>query len=129
MADSGRGLLILKGGTAIAGARQNSMAIDNSPVDISDIAGGGSRKLADFAGNKKLDLSVSGVWDTKVLRDLAIGTASQLYTDITMTFADGGSLTGDFYLANYEETGVHDSEVTFTASFQSSGIWAYTTAI
>lgn len=130
MADNGRDLLIKKGGTAIAGARTNSISVDNSPVDISDIAGGGFRKLADFAGNRKLDLSVSGVWATKVIRDLMLGADSGLLlTDLTLIFADGGDIAGDFYLASYTEEGAHDVAVTFTASMQSSGAWTYTTAV
>lgn len=130
MADTARNFLIKKGGTAIAGARENSMTIDNSPVNITDIASGGFRTLADFSGERALDLSVSGVWKDKVVRDLALGAdTGLLLTDLTLDFADGGDIAGDFFLANYEEGGPHDGEVTFTASLQSSGAWTYTTAV
>lgn len=127
MADTGRDLLILKGGTAIAGAQENGISVDNSPVDITAKSDGGFRTLADFAGMRTLDISISGVWTDKVVRDQALG-ASLLLTDITIDFADGGDIAGDFYLASYEETGAHDGAVTFTASLQSSGSWTYTTA-
>ena len=129
MADSGRGLLIKKGGTAIAGAREDGISLDGSPVDVTSKDDGGFRTLADFAGAKALDLSVSGVWADKILRDAAVlESAALLLSDITLEFADGGSVTGDFYLASYEETGTHDDAVTFSASLQSSGTWSYTTA-
>lgn len=127
MADTGRDLLILKNATAIAGAQENGISVDNSPVDITSIGDGGYRKLADFAGMRTLDISISGVWADKVMRDQALGT-TLLLTDITIEFADGGDISGDFYLASYEETGAHDGAVTFTASLQSSGAWTYTTA-
>lgn len=127
MADTGRDLLILKNATAIAGAQENGISIDNSPVDITSIGDGGYRTLADFAGMRTLDISISGVWADKVMRDQALGT-TLLLTDITIEFADGGDISGDFYLASYEETGAHDGAVTFTASLQSSGEWTYTTA-
>lgn len=127
MADTGRDLLILKNATAIAGAQENGISIDNSPVDITSIGDGGYRTLADFAGMRTLDISVSGVWVDKVMRDQALG-AALLLTDITIEFADGGDIAGDFYLASYEETGPHDGAVTFTASLQSSGEWTYTAA-
>ena len=73
-------------------------------------------------------MSISGAWTDKVVRDLALGT-SLLLTDITLDFADGGDIVGDFFLANYAETGAHDGEVTFTATLQSSGSWTYTTAV
>lgn len=129
MADTGREFLIKKNSVAIAGARENSVKLDGSPVDITSKSDDGFRTLADFAGVKALDVSVSGVWADKVLRDLAIlESASLLLTDMTLEFADGGVISGDFYLADYEETGVHDDAVTFTASLQSSGTWAYVTA-
>lgn len=127
MADTGRDLLILKNAVAIAGAQENGISVDNSPVDITSIGDAGYRTLADFAGMRTLDISVSGVWVDKVVRDSALGT-TLLLTDITIEFADGGDISGDFYLASYEETGAHDGAVTFTASLQSSGAWTYTTA-
>lgn len=128
MADTGRDLLILKNAVAIAGAQENGISVDNSPVDITSIGDGGYRTLADFAGMRTLDISISGVWADKVMRDQALGT-TLLLTDITIEFADGGDISGDFYLASYEETGAHDGAVTFTASLQSSGAWTYTTAV
>lgn len=129
MADTGRDLLVSVGGEVIAGAQENGISLDGSPVDITSKSDGGFRTLADFAGVKSIDISVSGVWVDKVFRDLAIlETASLLITDASIAFADGGSLTGDFYIASYEETGTHDDAVKFTASLQSSGEWAYVTA-
>jgi predicted secreted protein len=127
MADTGRELLILKNSVAIAGAQEQSISIDNSPVDITSIGDAGYRTLADFAGMRALDISISGVWSDKTVRDQALG-ATLLLTDITIEFADGGDISGDFYLASYEESGAHDGAVTFTASLQSSGAWTYTTA-
>lgn len=131
MADTGRDLLIKKAGTAIAGAQENGISVDNSPVDISDIAGAGYRKLGDFAGNRKLDMNISGIWTDKIVRDVALSStqSSLLMTDITLDFADGGDISGDFFLASYEETGAHDGAVTFTATLQSSGAWTYTSAV
>lgn len=127
MADSGRLLLIKKATTAIAGAQENGITVDNSPVDITSIGDDGFRTLADFAGMRTLDISISGVWSDSVVRDEALGS-TLLLTDITIDFADGGDIAGDFYIANYEETGAHDGAVTFTATLQSSGEWTYTAA-
>ncbi len=128
MADTGRDLLIKKNAVAIAGAQENGISIDNSPVDITSISDGGYRTLADFAGMRALDISVSGVWTDTVMRDAALAATGMLLTDITIDFADGGDISGDFYLASYEESGAHDGAVTFTCSMQSSGAWTYTAA-
>ena len=128
MADTGRDLVVSIAATAIAGCQEDGITVDNSPVDITSKDDSGFRTLAAFAGTKALDVSVSGVWTDKIVRDLAMGT-NNLLTDVTLDFADGGDIAGDFYLANYEETGGHDGAVSFTASFQSSGAWTYTTAV
>lgn len=128
MADTGRSFIIKKGGTAIAGAKESGITLDGSPVNITDIASGGYRTLASFAGERSLDMSISGVWKDKIVRDLAMGT-NLLLTDITLDFADGGDLSGDFYLAGYTETGGDADAVTFTATLQSSGAWTYNTAV
>jgi len=130
MAQSGRLFLVKKGGTAIAGAQTSSMSLDNSPVDITDKASGGWRELADFSGARSIDLAINGVWDDKVLRELALASddSGLLLDDVTLEFGDGTNvLSGDFHLANYEETGEHSEAVTFTATLQSSGAIALAT--
>jgi len=76
-------------------------------------------------------MNVSGIWDDKVMRDAALTSTQSalLLTDITLDFADGGDISGNFFLASYDETGAHDGAVTFTATLQSSGAWTYNTAV
>lgn len=129
-ADTGRDFLLKKASTAIAGCREDSISLDGSPIDITSKSDSGFRTLAAFAGTKALDISTSGVWIDKIMRDAAVlESANLLLTDITLDFADGGTISGNFYLASYEETGSHEDAVTFSASLQSSGSWTYTTAV
>ena len=125
---SGRLMLIKIGGIAIAGARENGFTVDNSPINITDLASGGFRKLASFSGTRSFDLSVSGLWTDKAFRELAVG-ATPLLTDAELEFADGATMESDLFIANYAETGAHDTEVTFTATLQSAGGWTYTPAV
>ena len=129
-AKSGRDLLIKKAGTAIAGFRTNTVTIDGSPVDITDKGDGGFRTLADFAGVRSMDIEGDGVWKANTLGALAYAASSTglLLTDITIVNANGDTIAGDFYLANYVETSPHETEITFTASLQSSEAWTVTPA-
>ncbi|NQX95445.1 MAG: hypothetical protein HRT64_11110, partial [Erythrobacter sp.] len=57
----------------------------------------------------------------------------KLLTDMTVEFADNGgasnaSLSGNFYLTSYQESGAFDGEVTYSLTLQSSGAWTYTAA-
>jgi predicted secreted protein len=120
VARTGRDLILKKGGTAIGAQRVTGFTVDGSPVDITSKTDGGYRRLAGFAGVKSLDINVEGVWVDQVLSDLALGTGSLLLTDVTLE--DGVDvISGDFYLANFEASGEHDGEQTYTATLQSSG--------
>jgi predicted secreted protein len=129
-AKSGRDLLIKKAGTAIAGFRTNTVTVDGSPVDITSKDDGGFRTMADFAGTLSIDIEGDGVWKANTLGALAFAASptGRLLTDITLVNANGDTIAGSFYLANYVETGAHETEITFTASLQSSGAWTVTAA-
>jgi TP901-1 family phage major tail protein len=123
---AGREFTVKDGGTAIAGLRTTSVSVDNSPVDITDKGDSGFRTLASFAGKRTLEISAEGVFDENTIRAQAMGTATQLLTDITLEFGDDDTLSGDFYLASFESAGDHDGEETYSVTFQSSGAWTYT---
>ncbi len=129
-ANSGRAFTISKGGTVLAGLRQNSVAVDNSPVNVTDKSDSGYRTLGAFAGERTLDISASGVVKSAELRSVALGTESGLLlTDITIEYDNpADSVSGDFYLQGFTEDGSHDGEATFDGTLQSSGAWTYTPA-
>jgi predicted secreted protein len=129
-AKSGRDLLVRKNGVAIAGLRTNSTTLDGSPVDVTDKSDGGFRRLANFAGVKSMEISVDGVWKANTLGALAFAATATglLLDDVTLINGNGDTIAGDFYLANYTESGGHEGEVTFTATLQSSGAWTTTAA-
>lgn len=130
-AQSGRDLLVLKNATAIAGLRETSVTANAEPVDITGKGSSGYRTLASFSGVESVDISASGVFLDDVLRDIAFaGTGtSKLLTDITLSWGDGATLSGDFFFASYEGAGNHDGEETYDVSMQSSGAWVYTPSV
>ena len=126
-ATSGREYTIEYDGDVIAGLRENSLALDGSPVDITSKEDAGFRTLAEFAGVKSFDISASGVLKDTVLRDLALDPeASLLLTDVLIKFDDGSEIEGDVYLASATFAGAHDGENTYDISLQSSGAWTLT---
>jgi predicted secreted protein len=125
-ASSGRDFLVLKNAVAIASLTENGISFDGSPVDITNKDSGGFRELAAFAGAKAIDISASGVLTDTVIRDIALAPAGALLlTDITIEFADGSTIAGDFYLASVDYTGAHDGANTYDMSLQSSGAWTF----
>lgn len=127
-AQSGRGLLVKDGGTAIAGLRETSITVNSEPVDITSKGDSGYRTLASFAGVESIEVNASGVFDDDTTRDIAFaGTGTtKLLTDHTLEWGDGATLSGDFYLSNFESAGNHDGEETYSITLMSSGAWTYT---
>jgi TP901-1 family phage major tail protein len=126
-AESGRDFTIEKDGTVLAGLRENSIAFDGSPVEITSKDDGGFRTLASFAGAKSFDISATGVLKDSVLQDLALTPGSSLLlTDVTIVMPDETVIAGDVYLASATFAGAHDGEVTYDVSLQSSGPWTLT---
>lgn len=124
----GRLAVLKKNNTAIGGVKVIGMKIDNTPIDVTDRDSNAFTELLPQASSRQLSLSISGVADDAVLRDVALDTtANPLLTDITFEFADALSavnvLAGNFFLTSYEEGNDDAEAVTFSAEFVSSGAW------
>jgi len=119
-----RSLIIKKNSVAIAGVQEKGININSEPVDISGDDDAGFRKiLSDAAGMQSIDISVSGVHSGTTLRAAAL--AGVMLTDITITYPDAKVITGEFWVANYSESGSSKDAVKFSCSLQSSGAWTY----
>lgn len=108
--------------TAIAGAREDGLTLDNGEIDTTNKDSSGFRELI-AGGNQALSLSVSGVVLDNVLFNEADSAAIGSYR---LEFDDGSVITGLFQIRNYERTGSHEGELTFSATLESSGQWTAT---
>lgn len=124
----GRNFLIRKNSVAIASVRTKSFSWGGEAVDVTTDDQDGVRALLSDFGQEQLDISCEGLSDTQTLRDIALTIATtKMLTDITLLFDNGDSISGNFLLTSYEESGTYNDAVTFSASLQSSGSWTYTT--
>ncbi len=121
-ASIGRSYLIKKADTALAGVRTKSLSINHEPVDVTTDDENGFRTLLSEVGESSFELTVDGVTKDSTLFDAATASASKLLTDVTIDHPNG-VISGDVYLASYEETGAYNDAITFSATFQSSGEW------
>lgn len=129
-AEAGRDLRIKydadgAGGTAaavIAGARTDSLTINNTSIDITDKDDSGIQTLLDDIGVQSLEISCTGVLKDATLITLADSAASGAalhYFEIAV-----GSLrtyAADFFITSFEVTGEQDGTITFSMSLVSSG--------
>lgn len=123
-ANAGRAIELTWGGAAIAGVREKGVALNGAPIDIgSDDSLGWRELLADAAAENQVTISISGVTKSFALKqDWFRGTRMKT---VTITYPDGGVLSGDFYLATYTDTGPYNDATTFQAELQSSGVIAF----
>jgi TP901-1 family phage major tail protein len=110
----------------IPGVREKSIEISGEPIDISSDDSAGWRELLTVAGENQVTIGISGVTKNDALKvDWFAGTRTQT---ATITYEDGGVLTGQFFLASYSDTGTYNDANTFEADLQSTGVVTYTPA-
>lgn len=127
---SGRDILFYVGdgtdGARIC-ARSKTLTIGSDSIDITQDCDGAFRKLMEEPASRFLDMAVEGVLTQDDWLLQALDTSSNVFlNEYTMVISGLGSITGDFFISNYELGAPHDDAVTFSATVQSSGEWTFT---
>jgi predicted secreted protein len=114
------------GGTLVAGARSDSITINNEAIDITDKGDDGWRTMLNDASVRSVDMSVEGLLDGDNLLAASLGATSSLIGAYVIDIEGIGEVAGDFHFSSFEIGAPHDDAATFTASIQSSGEITYT---
>lgn len=123
-ANAGRRIQLTWGGQAVPGVREKAVALNGEPIDItSDDSLGWRELLADDPAENQVNISVSGVTKSFAMKQSWFG--NDRMKTVTITYPDGGVLTGEFYLATYTDTGPYNDATTFEAELQSSGVVSF----
>lgn len=115
----GRKVAFTWNGTAVEGVREKGIACAGEPINVSDDDSNGVRELLDEAGESTIDISLSGVTKSDALA--SDWFAGNRLRAVTLTYPNGRTISGDFFLASYNETGPYNDAMTFEASMQNSG--------
>lgn len=122
----GRAIAFTWGGVAITGVREKGVSINGEPVDVTSGEDNGWRTLLTDPGENTVEISISGVTKSKTLKtDWFAGNRTKAVV-ITYPVGDAGVISGNFFLASYNETAPYKDATTFEATLQSTGIIAYT---
>lgn len=115
------------GAAVIAGARTDSITINNTPIDITDKDDAGVQTLLDDIGTKGFEMSCEGVLVDDTLADLARdATEGSALHDFEFDIGTVGTYSGSFFISSFEQSGAEgDDPATFTATFTSSGAVTY----
>lgn len=129
---AGRDAIFKKASTAIGGVRVVNLSMNGTPIDVSDRDSSGFREILTGTTDwqdRSLTFSVEGIHDDETLRDIAVNPAASLYlTDLEFEFASGDTITGNFWMDNYDEGNNYREATTFTAAFSNAGTWTRTAA-
>lgn len=121
---SGRDLYLQKNNVTLGGLRTTSISLDGSPVDVTNVGSNGFRTLASFSGSKSITVTADGVWDVGTITDIAFNpSGALLQTDFKLIDGDNQAITGNFFIASYQETGTYNDAITFSVTLESSGAW------
>jgi len=118
---SGRKVRVKRGSTYVAGAKAETIKINNETIDITSKDSSAWRTYLADVGLRSIDAEVKGIITDSTYLALVVGTASALIDTYTLEVLGIGSFTGSFYLNGIEISGEHDGAAEFTATFQSSG--------
>lgn len=127
----GRKIVFTWKGAEIDGVREKGLSLSGEAIDISADEDDGVRSLLGDSSQDQLDLSLNGVTKNDTLmRAWMEGKAdtTKKIGAVTLTWPDGRSISGDFRLNSYTETGTYNDAVTFEATLQSTGAWVYVPA-
>lgn len=119
----GRKIVLTWGGQEVPGVREKSIAINGEPLDVSDDGSDGYREILAEAGELTVNISLSGVTKSTVLKEAAASLDDR--TEAVVIQWPVGQLTGQFFLASYNETGNYKEAVTWEGELQSTGAFVY----
>jgi len=120
----GRGIALTWGGSSIGGVREKKKTLNGAPVDVtSDDDAGWRALISNDSGQNEVNLSLSGVTKTDLLKVDWFGNTRT--KAVTMTYPNGGVMSGTFFMASYAETGSYKDAVTYDIELQSSGPVTY----
>ncbi len=125
---AGRLAVLSKNSTPIGGVRVTKVKWQGESIDVTDKDSNGITELLSTLASESITLSVEGVYEDPILRDIAFTTGtSKMLTDLSFKFSDGltaaDTITGNFLMTDYEESNSYDNATDFTCNFTSSGAW------
>jgi TP901-1 family phage major tail protein len=108
----------------VGGARDITLTIANTPVDITNADDSGIRKLLQGAGDTSVSIKFGGVYIDDVarsaIRTAALTNAHNLF-QVFVPGTVGHTYQGSFMIASYDEASTYNGAVTDSLTLESAG--------
>lgn len=107
-------------------ARSKTITLGSESIDVTSDGDDGFRTLLSDPAQRSIDMSLEGV----LRQDDFVGqfldpSNTTFLEDYTLVFPGIGSVTGDFFLSNFELGAPYNEATTFTTTLESSGEWTF----
>lgn len=130
-AEAGRTLALwwkgASSGTRIP-CREKSIALSSEGIDITADDNAGWRTLLAEASELQVNISLSGVTKSDILRAAWFTGDSERTQLVELVYEDTAEIAGQFVMTSYNETANHTDAVSFDCELQSTGAVTYTPA-
>lgn len=113
----------------IVGAQNEDLNVANTEVDVTDKDDNGYRTLLNDWGVRSIDITINGILKNGDLMTIATsGDPAILLQEYTLEIGTVGTIVGDFWMQGFTVGAPTAEGTTFTATFLSSGEYAYEAA-
>jgi predicted secreted protein len=121
----GRKVILAKGAEPVANVKTKSLSINRELVDASDDDSGAWAVHLDEPGQIDVSISVEGVVSSHAFMAAALNpsTGNEAYT---LTYPDGGVLTGSFGVSSFSLDDTSTEASTYSFEMRASGPVTYT---
>jgi predicted secreted protein len=116
----GREVIITTGGQNFLGLQGKGITVNNELIETSDDNSQGVAEYDAIPGKKTVELSLSGMTKNLELMRTVLGGGSQIIP-ILITYPDSSTLTGDFAITSFGDSGGFNEGRTFELSLSASG--------
>lgn len=123
----GRAVTFTWGGATVLGIREKDITLNGAAIDVTSGENSGVQTLLTASGQDSLEIKISGVTKDTILRtDWFAGNRTK---QTGLSYPDGSSISGLFYLSTYDEKGSYKDAVTFDGTLMSTGPFVYTPGV
>ncbi len=120
----GRAVVFTWNSASILGVREKDLTCAGAAIDVTSDDNAGIQKLLTVSAQDSLEIKLSGVTKSDALKtDWFAGTRTRT---ATLTYPNGATLSGTFYMSAYSEKAPYKDAQTFDATLQSSGAFTFT---